>query len=479
MPEDSGDRTASHHPLQRRPRHRPVPLNGPVKPFREAYHGRGAFASESRPPITTRFVPFARSLSTYSGARLRTDALAGITVAALALPSSMAYAELAGVPVSAGLYALLLPVVAYAVFGSAPRVVVGPEGTVALLVATTVGPLAAAGSGEYATLAAMLGLMVGLVFFAARLVRLGWIADYFSQAVLVGYITGVAVVLILGQIGKLVGISSDEDGAIRETIDIIRHLGEANTATVAGRRAGGGAPRPPGPDQQAHPGRPPARGPRHRRLVGAGPRLPRCGRHRYRAQRTAVAVAAGRVAFGRRLARSACAGHLPRGLLRLDPHGPLLRRPPPRGRRRQPGAARVRRRPGRLGRHPGHPGRHQRVADGRERRHGGDQPDQWSDRRRDDRRHPALPHRTHRVPSLGGPRRGDRVRGVQADRPGPVARTRAQQQDRGRHRRGHDRLRHHDRRPAGDHRGGRPVGRRRHPPGGPTRGRRARVVCRR
>jgi high affinity sulfate transporter 1 len=144
----------------------------------------------------------------------------------------MAFAELAGVPVSAGLYALLLPVVAYAVFGSAPRVVVGPEGTVALLVATALAPLAATGSAEYAALAAMLALLVGLVFFVARLVRLGWIADYFSQAVLVGYITGVAVVLILGQISKLVGISSDEDGAIRETLDIVRHLGDASGATV-------------------------------------------------------------------------------------------------------------------------------------------------------------------------------------------------------------------------------------------------------
>ena len=74
--------------------------------------------------------------------------------------------------------------------------------------------------------------MVGIVFLVARLARLGWIADYFSQAVLVGYITGVAIVLILGQLGKLVGISSDEEGAIGETLDIVRHLGDANGATV-------------------------------------------------------------------------------------------------------------------------------------------------------------------------------------------------------------------------------------------------------
>ena len=211
----------------------PSPPDVPMEPFAVAYRGRSAFASESRPPLSTRYVPFVRSMRSYGRQRLRTDAVAGITVAALALPSAMAYAEIAGVPVSAGLYALLLPVVAYAVFGSARRLVIGPEGTVSLLVASALAPLAASGSTEYAMLAAALAIFVGLVFFAARLMRLGWIADYFSQAVLVGYITGVAVVLILGQLGKLVGVSSDRSGAIRETIDILKNLGDANGATIA------------------------------------------------------------------------------------------------------------------------------------------------------------------------------------------------------------------------------------------------------
>ncbi|WP_395656308.1 SulP family inorganic anion transporter [Nocardioides sp.] len=204
-----------------------------MQPFREAYRGRGPFASESRPPLATRYVPFARSMAGYTRLRCRSDVIAGITVAALALPSAMAYAELAGAPVSAGLYALLLPVVAFAVFGPAPRLVVGPEGTVSLLVAASLAPLAVTGSTDYGVLAAMLSVMVGLVFLIARAIRLGWIADYFSQAVLVGYITGVAVVLVLGQLGKLVGVSSDEDGAIKEAVDIVVHLDDANPTTVA------------------------------------------------------------------------------------------------------------------------------------------------------------------------------------------------------------------------------------------------------
>ena len=169
----------------------------------------------------------------YSRGKVRVDALAGLTVAALALPSSMAYAELAGLPVTAGLYALLLPVLAYALLGSGLRVVIGPEGAVALLVASALAPLAATGSAQYATLAAALAIAVGAVFLLARLLRLGWIADYFSQSVLVGYITGVAILMILGQVEKLTGVSSTYDGAIRATIDTVGHLGNANLATVA------------------------------------------------------------------------------------------------------------------------------------------------------------------------------------------------------------------------------------------------------
>jgi high affinity sulfate transporter 1 len=161
------------------------------------------------------------------------DALAGLTVAALALPSSMAYAELAGLPVTAGLYALLLPVLAYALLGSGVRVVIGPEGAVALLVASALTPLAAKGSAQYVTLAAALAIGVGAIFLLARLLRLGWIADYFSQSVLVGYITGVAILMILGQMEKLTGLSSTYGGAVRAAIDNLGQLGDANVATVA------------------------------------------------------------------------------------------------------------------------------------------------------------------------------------------------------------------------------------------------------
>ena len=199
---------------------------------REAYGQRSPFASASKPPLVQRLVPILGTLKGYTGARLRIDATAGLTVAALALPAGMAYAELAGLPVTAGLYALLLPVLIYAGLGATRRGVIGPEGAVALLVAAALAPLAAAGSAEYVALAAALAIAVGCIFVAGRLLRLGWMADYFSQSVLVGYISGVAVLMALGQLSKMTGVSSDLEGEVRSAVDIILHLGEANLWTV-------------------------------------------------------------------------------------------------------------------------------------------------------------------------------------------------------------------------------------------------------
>jgi MFS superfamily sulfate permease-like transporter len=106
-----------------------------------------------------------------------------VTVAALALPAAMAYAEVAGLSPVHGLYALLLPALAYALFGSSRQLIIGPEGSISALVAAAVLPLAAVGSDAAAETAAMLALLVGACFLVARLLRLGWIADYFSRPV--------------------------------------------------------------------------------------------------------------------------------------------------------------------------------------------------------------------------------------------------------------------------------------------------------
>ena len=111
-----------------------------------------------------RLVPVSERLPGYRGGALRRDLLAGVTVAALALPAAMAYGELAGLSAVAGLYALLLPTVAYTLFGSSRQLIVGPDGSIAALVAAAVVPLAAEDPQRAASLAALLALLVGAVF---------------------------------------------------------------------------------------------------------------------------------------------------------------------------------------------------------------------------------------------------------------------------------------------------------------------------
>ncbi len=165
------------------------------------------FHAREADPALVRAVPVAADVPGYRPATAGQDVLAGLTVAALALPAGMAYAELAGISPVNGLYALLLPAVAYAALGSSKVLSIGPEGSIAALVAAGILPFVAAGSAEASVLAAALALMVGACFVVAWVGRLGWIADYFSQPVLIGYMHGVAVVLIVGQLGKLFGIS--------------------------------------------------------------------------------------------------------------------------------------------------------------------------------------------------------------------------------------------------------------------------------
>jgi sulfate permease, SulP family len=136
----------------------------------------------------------------------------------------MAYAELAGLSPAAGLYALLLPAVVYTFLGSSRHLIVGPEGSIAALVATAVLPLAAGDADRCASLAAPVALVAGGICLVARLCRLGWIADYLSRAVLLGYIHGVAVVLIISQLGKLFGLDIEARDPLPQLAEFVREI---------------------------------------------------------------------------------------------------------------------------------------------------------------------------------------------------------------------------------------------------------------
>ncbi len=198
-----------------------------------AYGGAAAFRPAKKDPLLVRAVPVLKDVPRYRGSSAGRDLVAGLTVAALALPSAMAYGQLAGLSPVNGLYALLLPTVVYVLLGSSRRLVIGPEGATSTLVAAAVLPLAVAGSDNAVELASMLALLVAACFLLARVLRLGWIADYFSRPVLIGYLLGVAVTLVIAQLGKLLGIEVDATDSLDRLWEVVRELGDVSGSTLA------------------------------------------------------------------------------------------------------------------------------------------------------------------------------------------------------------------------------------------------------
>jgi SulP family sulfate permease len=190
-------------------------------------HGSGGHISKWR-----RLTPGIASLTGYRRSWLRGDLLAGVTVAAYLVPQVMAYAGVAGLPPVAGLWAILPALALYALLGSSRLLSVGPESTTALMTATVVTPLAGADPGRYATLAATLAVTVGLLCLAAWLLRLGFVADLLSRPVLIGYLAGVALIMIVDQLPRLTGVSTKGSVFFPQLWSFVRHLGHAHPATV-------------------------------------------------------------------------------------------------------------------------------------------------------------------------------------------------------------------------------------------------------
>jgi SulP family sulfate permease len=179
-----------------------------------------------------RLLPGPASLRGYERAWLRGDLLAGVTVAAYLVPQVMAYAGLAGLPPVAGLWAMLAPLALYAILGSSRQLSVGPESTTALMTAAVVAPLAAGDPARYAVLAAALAVVVGGLCLLAFVARLGFVADLLSKPILVGYLAGVAVTMIVGQLGKLTGIAVHGDGIPAELASFAAHLSDVKPFTL-------------------------------------------------------------------------------------------------------------------------------------------------------------------------------------------------------------------------------------------------------
>jgi sulfate permease, SulP family len=161
----------------------------------------------------------------------RGDLLAGVTVAAFLVPQVMAYARVAGLNPAAGLWAAAPALVIYAAIGSSRSLSLGPEATTALMTAAAIGPLTAGSPTRYASLAAALALLTGAMALAAGLVRLGFLADLLSRPVLVGYLSGVALIMIAGELGAATGVPVTGERFVAQVAAFARHLGDARLST--------------------------------------------------------------------------------------------------------------------------------------------------------------------------------------------------------------------------------------------------------
>lgn len=158
-----------------------------------------------------------------------TELLAGVTLLAIAIPLNIGYAQIAGLPPTAGLYALVVPTIIYALVVSSRQVVASPDAAAAALVASSIGGLAAAGSASYATMALAQAIICGVLFLLLAFFKLGFLANFLSKPILIGFVGGLALDILISQIAKMLGVSI-ESGAefVEKVVDLISGIGTAN-----------------------------------------------------------------------------------------------------------------------------------------------------------------------------------------------------------------------------------------------------------
>jgi len=178
-------------------------------------------------------VPGVRVARTYERRWLRPDLIAGVVLAAILVPQGMAYAELAGLPAVTGLYTTIACLVGYAVFGPSRVLVLGPDSSVSPLILAAITPLLAGGDPATAiALAGMMAVFVGLIEVGLGLGKLGFVADLLSKEVQVGYMNGLGITIIVGQLPKLCGFSTDADSFVDEVRAFVDGFSQRHTTTL-------------------------------------------------------------------------------------------------------------------------------------------------------------------------------------------------------------------------------------------------------
>src|SRR4051794_6210331 len=179
--------------------------------------------------------PGVRVITGYRRAWLGRDVTAGIVLTTLLVPQGMAYAELAGLPPITGLYTSIMCLLAYAAFGPSRLLVLGPDSALGPMIAATTLPLLAADGdpGRAVALASLLALMVGLIMVVVGLARLGFIADLLSRPTMLGYMNGLALTILVGQLPKLFGFQVSAEGLLAEVAGVVRGMARGEVVPAA------------------------------------------------------------------------------------------------------------------------------------------------------------------------------------------------------------------------------------------------------
>jgi SulP family sulfate permease len=177
--------------------------------------------------------PILQGVLPVTAARIPAEIVAGITLAALAVPEVMGYTKIAGTPVITGLYTMLIPAALFAVFGSSRHLVVGADSATAAILAGGLAGTAATASDAYVALAAVLAVMAAGFLILARLMRLGFMADFLSRTVLIGFLTGVGIQVALGQIAGMLGLKGGGHGTLEKVWADVQQLEQVNLYALA------------------------------------------------------------------------------------------------------------------------------------------------------------------------------------------------------------------------------------------------------
>jgi SulP family sulfate permease len=178
-------------------------------------------------------LPFLQGLLPFDKERLGPDIVAGVTLAALGIPEVMGYTKIIGTPVITGLYTLFLPVLVFALFGSSRHLVVSADSATAAMVAAALTSLSfAANTPRYIELTSLIGIVVAAILFLARILRLGFLADFLSRSVLVGFLSGVGVQVAVGQLHDMLGIEKGGHGFFRQLLYTFEHLRDTHLPSL-------------------------------------------------------------------------------------------------------------------------------------------------------------------------------------------------------------------------------------------------------